>query len=96
MEANYMVAPTPHKSVGHGSKTMSENVARKKDKAPGPVDSRTQETDLEVLEVKVKESQWRAFSSGMLEGYELHLLKYLKFCDHFKLVTFPLTGYVLE
>ena len=77
MEAKYFTVPTPPKAVGHEGEVSLENLVRKKkNKEPGTVESRTHGADLEVLEVKVWESQRRAFSSGTLEGYELSLHKY--------------------
>ena len=69
---------------------------RKKDKVSGASKSRSHTVELDVLEVKVRESQRRAFASGMLEGYELSLERYLNFCKHFELKAFPLLENVSE
>ena len=96
-ETKYFTIPNPPRAVGHDSRVALDNAnKRKKDKVPGAAKSKSHTAELDVLEVKVRESQRIAFASGMLEGYKLSLERYLNFCKHFELKAFPLLEHVSE
>ena len=87
-EATLLQLPTSPKAAGHG-----ENIVFKKsrqDKTPG----KKKKEELEILEVKVCDSQRRAFAAGTWPGYENALARYLEFCNYFSLVPFPLSEMV--
>ena len=85
-DAKYFQSPTPPKVVGHGRNIVVKK--SKQDRTPG---RKRKEDELQILEVKVRESQRHAFAAGTWVGYENNLTRYLHFCQYFSLKPFLLS-----
>ena len=69
---------------------MAENSGEENKIGQNPGRKRKEE-ELQIQEVKVRESQRHTFATGMWVGYENNLSRYLNFCQYFSLEPFLLS-----